>query len=117
MFAPSNPMSTRLAAGNCFARFVAIEDATQRVSICNALNQWMISSADKVSGATGDFTSSLEFAEVTAEPTQVGQTLLFPTQAHPASGTNPEAAALQAAHLESGSAKNMHCPAPLPSGF
>jgi hypothetical protein len=95
MFAPTHPMRRRLAAGHCFVRFVVIEDAVQRGTICNALNQWMIASADKTSGATGDFTSSLELA---------------PSLAAPA----PSASVVQ---LDSGFAENIHCPSPLPSGF
>ena len=96
MFAPSHPMRSRLVAGHCFVRFVVIEDAVPRGSICSALNQWVIASADKTSGATGDFTSSLELAPLLAAPA-------------------PPASAVQ---LESGFADNIHCPSPpLPSGF
>ena len=95
MFAPAHPMRLRLIEGHCFVRFVVIEDAAQRSTICSALNQWILASADKISGATGDFTSSME---------------LTPTLAAPA----PPAQAVQ---LDSGSAANMHCPSPLPSGF
>jgi hypothetical protein len=95
MFAPSHPMRSRLAEGHCVVRFVAIQDAAQRAAICSALNQWMISSADRVTGATGDFTSSLELTPSTFAP------------APPA----------QAVQLDSGAAANIHCPSPLPSGF
>ena len=95
MFAPGHPMRSRLVEGHCFVRYVVIEDATQRSTICSALNQWMLASADKISGATGDFTSSLELA---------------PSLAAPA----PSAQAIQ---IDSGSAANIHCPSPLPSGF
>jgi hypothetical protein len=95
MFAPAHPMRSRLVAGHCFVRFVVIEDAVQRGTICSALNQWMIASADKAPGATGDFTSSLELAPSVAAPA-------------------PPASAVQ---LDSGFAENIHCPSPLPSGF
>jgi hypothetical protein len=95
MFAPTHPMRPRLAQGHCFVRFVVIDDAAQRSTICSALNQWMIASADKISGTTGDFTSSLELAPS------------LPTSAPPT----------RAVQLDSGSAANMHCPSPLPSGF
>ena len=91
MFAPAHAMRSSLVAGHCFVRFVVIEDVVQR----GALNQWMIASADKASGATGDFTSSLELA---------------PSLAAPA----PSASAVQ---LDSGFAANIHRPSPLPSGF
>ena len=95
MFAPVHPMRSRLVAGHCFVRFVVIEDAVQRGTICSALNQWMIASADKTSGATGDFTSSLELAQSFSAPA-------------------PSASAVQ---LDSGFAANIHCPSSLPSGF
>ncbi len=50
MFTCVNPMRARLASGRCFFRFVVIEDGNQRRSICNALNQWMLNSAEKASG-------------------------------------------------------------------
>ena len=95
MFAPAHPMRSRLVAGHCFVRFVVIEDAVQRGTMCSALNQWMIACADKTCGATGDFTSSLELA---------------PSLAAPAPSTS-------AVPLDSGCAANIHCPSPLPSGF
>ena len=63
MFTRINPMRARLASGRCFLRFVVIEDQTQRRNICNALNQWMHSSAEKASGIGIDFQSSLEFTD------------------------------------------------------
>src|ERR1700680_2892610 len=93
MFAPAHSMRAPLVAGRCFVRFVVIEDAVQRGTICGALNQW-IASADKTAGATGDFTSSLPLAPSLAAPT-------------------PSASAVQ---LDSGFAANIHCPSPLPSG-
>jgi len=95
MFAPAHPMRSRLVAGHCFVRFVVIEDVVQRATICSALNQWMLASADKTSVATGDFTSSLELAPSLAAP----------------------ARSASAAQLDSGFAANIHCPSPLPSGF
>src|SRR6266853_2629927 len=61
MFTRINPMRERLGSGRCFLRFVVIEDQAQRRSICAALNQWMLSSAEKASGLPPDFSSSLEF--------------------------------------------------------
>src|SRR5580704_16845198 len=60
MFTRANPMRARFASGHCFLRFVVIEDQSQRRSICAALNQWMLSSAEKASGIGTDFQSSLE---------------------------------------------------------
>lgn len=110
MFTRPNPMRDRLSSGRCFLRFVVVEDEAQRRSICNALNQWMLSSAEKASGLPADFMSSLE---VTGErsgrlPSSTG----FPATSGLTVG---EVAA--AAHLDSGSATNLHCPHPWPSGF
>jgi len=60
MLAQENPMRARLASGRYFVRYVVIEDATQRRSICNALNQWIVSSAEKATGIGTNFASSLE---------------------------------------------------------
>lgn len=125
MFTCVNPMRARLASGRCFLRFVVIEDQAQRRTICNALNQWMLSSAEKASGLPVDFSSSLELTNATDRVdagdspahvnsgTSVGRTLpsaATPNFAHAFSeGTPP--------HLDSGAAKNLHCPHPLPSGF
>ncbi|MFZ0138705.1 MAG: hypothetical protein WAK89_16690 [Candidatus Sulfotelmatobacter sp.] len=121
MFTCANPMRARLASGRCFLRFVVIEDQTQRRNICNALNQWMRSSAEKASGIGIDFQSSLEFTDG-AGTTRVGRTLLSDSAdstTTPAQTAKAEAsdAAPQAPNLDSGANKNLHCPHPLPSGF
>ncbi|MGA9072650.1 MAG: hypothetical protein WB368_00970, partial [Candidatus Sulfotelmatobacter sp.] len=80
MFTRINPMRARLSSGRCFLRFVVIEEQDQRRNICSALNQWMLSSAEKASGIPAGFSSSLELS--TAEETvgvgtaRVGRTLL-----------------------------------------
>jgi hypothetical protein len=118
MFTCVNPMRARLTSGRCFLRFVVIQDQAQRRYICNALNQWMLSSAEKATGIPTDFQSSLE---LTDEPARVGRTLLSDSAdstATAAQGFRPESNVRQAApHLDSGANKNLHCPHPLPSGF
>jgi len=130
MFTCINPLRARLASGRCFLRFVVIEDQAQRRNICNALNQWMQSSAEKATGIGLDFQSSLELtverapSPATAGSTsgRVGRTLLSDnadtttTPAQTAAGQPPDAAP-QAPYLDSGANKNLHCPHPLPSGF
>ena len=121
MFTCANPMRTRLASGRCFLRFVVIEDQTQRRNICNALNQWMHSSAEKASGIGVDFQSSLEFTDGPGT-TRVGRTLLSDNADNittPAQTAKAQASGVapQAPHLDSGANKNLHCPHPLPSGF
>jgi hypothetical protein len=60
MLAYENPMRARMTSGRYFVRYVIIEDATQRRSICNALNQWIVSSAEKATGIGSHFATSLE---------------------------------------------------------
>jgi hypothetical protein len=65
MLSRHNSMAARLTSGRYFARFVVIEDATQRRSICNALNQWIVNSAEKATGIGSHFASSLELTDAT----------------------------------------------------
>ena len=65
MISRQNPMSARLASGRYFARFVVIEDQAQRRSICAALNQWMVSAAEKATGIGSHFATSLELTPAT----------------------------------------------------
>jgi hypothetical protein len=126
MFTRANPMRARFASGRCFLRFVIIEDQAQRRSICAALNQWMLSSAEKVSGIGTDFQSSLELREYAATD-RVGRTLLSdkPDSIKSSAQTSPSIASTIAQivpevplpHFDSGANKNLHCPHPLPSGF
>jgi hypothetical protein len=120
MFTCINPMRSRLSSGRCFLRFVVIEDQAQRRSICTALNQWLQTSAEKASGLPADFSSSLELTPTTD---RVGRTLLSASAGIIASavGAPPSRREESALHatppLDSGAAKNLHCPHPLPSGF
>jgi hypothetical protein len=104
MFTLINPMRARLSSGKCFLRFVVIEDQDQRRSICSALNQWMLSSAEKASGIPVAFSSSVEI-NMAGETSAVSAGRLgidrSPAHIAPDSGAN----------------KNLHCPQPLPSGF
>ncbi len=113
MFTRINPMRARLASGTCFLRFVVIEDQAQRRSICSALNQWMLSSAEKASGIPAGFSSSLEFTALSV-PRATG-----PLSADGATLVQPDRGADVSSmpHLNSGTNKNLHCPHPLPSGF
>ncbi|MFZ0419727.1 MAG: hypothetical protein WAM04_16635 [Candidatus Sulfotelmatobacter sp.] len=130
MFTRINPMRARLSSGSCFLRFVVIEDQDQRRSICSALNQWMLSSAEKASGIPAAFSSSMEVAPVTdpaAQNCRVDQNPRVGAGDSPASvdGTADRAPAHNREteighslpHLNSGANTNLHCPHPLPSGF
>jgi hypothetical protein len=65
MLSSQNPMRARLVSGRYFVRFVVIEDQTQRRSICNALNQWMVTAAEKATGIGSHFATSLELTPAT----------------------------------------------------
>ena len=121
MFTRINPMRSRLASGRCFVRFVVIADQDQRRSICAALNQWLLSSAEKATGLPADFSSSLELTTDhagralfsakadTPNPTALVIPLVPKTFANAGpQGTLPQ---------DSGAVRNLHCPQPLPSGF
>jgi len=134
MFTCVNPMRARLASGRCFLRFVVIQDGNQRRSICNALNQWLINSAEKASGLPADFQSSLELtsdrvgagdspAQVGGRTGRVGRTLLSDSaDSIPNSAQAPQPilkpdSINPALYPDSGASRNLHCPHPLPSGF
>ena len=67
MLSNQNPMRARLASGRYFVRYVGIEDQSQRRSITLALNQWIVSSAEKATGLVSQFTSSLELTPTTEQ--------------------------------------------------
>jgi hypothetical protein len=118
MFTRINPMRERLASGRCFLRFVVIEDQSQRRNICTALNQWMLSSAEKATGIGTDFQSSLELAGVGVERAPSPATVdSIPTPAQAPQPTLKMNSSKPAPNLDSGANKNLHWPHPLPSGF
>jgi hypothetical protein len=125
MFSRENSMRARLASGRCFVRFVVIEDETQRRSIANALNQWLVTSGEKASGIGAHFASSLELTPAVATnrvdaPPATSYSAAPPAQADPLdpkAASGQESAQVSAPQLDSGAATNIHCPQPLPSGF
>jgi hypothetical protein len=115
MFAHVNPMRSRLYSGNCFIRFVVVEDQNQRRTICAALNQWMRSSAEKASGLPTDFSSSLELASENVAP---APSPAMRSNVAKVDAVGPGKAPMFAEpHPDSDANKNLHCPHPLPSGF
>jgi hypothetical protein len=70
MLSRYNPMRARLVSGRYFVRFVVIEEESQRSSIYAALNQWILSSAEKAAGIGGHFAASLELTSATEHVTQ-----------------------------------------------
>ena len=122
MFTRINPMRARLSSGRCFLRFVVIEDQDQRRSICSALNQWMVSSAEKASGIAADFQSSLELSR-SAHRSCGSDTPVRLCRQH--SNSSPGCTAAPETRCRTTlprisipePTKNLHCPHPLPSGF
>ena len=130
MLSSQNPMRARLISGRYFVRFVVIEDLSQRQTICNALNQWMVATAEKATGIGSHFATSLELTPATeyvpngddhVAKTDVGRTLLSAnsdTTTHVARSPSPAPASqLAAPQLDSSAATNIHRPNRFPSGF
>jgi hypothetical protein len=146
MLSRQNPMQTRLISGRYFVRFVVIEDQTHRRTICNALNQWMVTAAEKATGIGSHFATSLELTPATeyvpaaadaqqplfagATDVRVAADEACPELSRRVRPAEPSEAVLgiisgaPASHcspttsqLDSGAAANLHCPSPLPSGF
>jgi hypothetical protein len=53
LFLPGNPEREHFAGSRCFARYAVIEDSSQRCAAREALQQWLVSSAEAVSGSAG----------------------------------------------------------------
>jgi hypothetical protein len=120
MLSRQNPMRARLVSGRYFVRFVVIEDQTQRRTICNALNQWMVTAVEKVTGIGSHFATSLELTPATeyVAPSNDAQSTLFKADDHVGRAPSPASVSeLTAPQLDSGAATNIHCPSALPSGF
>lgn len=140
LLARQNPMRDALNSGRYFLRFVIIEDASQRRSVCNALNQWITDQSvgnapEDTAGIGPHFAASLELTPAT-EYVPARQASLFDVSVSRTllSTTAPEgsvnvAGGNQANPGESGKSKpiaaappseaatNIHCPSPFPSGF
>lgn len=54
LFLPGAPDGDRFTAGNCFVRYAVIEDVVQRRAAHTALQQWLTSSAETVSGVAAE---------------------------------------------------------------
>jgi hypothetical protein len=130
MLSRENPMRSRLISGRYFVRFVVIEDQVQRRTICNALNQWMVSAAEKATGIGSHFATSLELTPATeyVAPANETQAILFSNENENVSSNESVARALSPApadavspltapQLDPGAATTIHRPSPFPSGF
>ena len=94
LFLAPSPQRDRFTAGRCFARYVVIEDATQRQSALNSLQLWMTSSAEAIS-AKPQITKSQTVDSFLATP--AGRSELLPESSNRQAQIGP--------------------PAPIPSGF
>ena len=105
LFLSGSPERERFASGRCFARYVVIEDPTQRQIALAALRRWMASSAEVASGVPQDagFVSGHDFSRA----------------ANAATSTAALAAAADALpHSESSNKQaQIGPPSPIPSGF
>lgn len=141
MLSRPNSMRARLESGSYFVRYVVIEEERQRRSIVAALNQWILSSSEKVTGIGAHFSTSLELApqldhsdpprtsESPASPRMTDEANAHSMPAHGLSNGQKSAVSNSesssniavlnptAAPLDSGAAANLHCPSPFPSGF
>jgi hypothetical protein len=114
MLSQQNPMRARLASGRYFVRFVEIHDQIQRRSICSALNQWIISAAEKATGIGSHFATSLE---LTPEPSNTGRSLRPDSADVLAKNECDPPAVATTPRLNSAVATTIHCSSSFPSGF
>jgi hypothetical protein len=142
MLSHPSAMRADLSSGRYFLRFVVIDDEAQRRSVSAALNQWMLSTAEKATGIGSLFASSLELTPATelVPPANDAQGSLFANletdaacpepsrRIRPAGEASPRDAAVPAFGttadaawaIEVGRAANPggpNCPPPFPSGF
>jgi len=114
MLSHENAMRARMASGRYFVRFVEIHDQVQRRSICSALNQWILSSAEKATGIGSHFASSLE---LTPEPSSSARAhrsgLADAVTKLKQSDEKPKTAP----QLNSAVSTTIHCSSSFPSGF
>jgi hypothetical protein len=135
LFLTGNPARERFASGRCFARYVVIEDQNQRRAAYTALQRWMASSAETISGvpqSTPDDSHSSRDNHVAsdalvrgAEQSSAGFVSghVFSRAASAATSTPASAAAVAdtadpSAHPESSNKQaQIGPPMPIPSGF
>jgi hypothetical protein len=131
LFLSHSPERERLINGRCFARYVVIEDSTQRRSAHDALQRWMASSAEASTGVAQKprFISRLESQEPSSLSGHDSREAGFVTghdfsrAANPAMSSSASAAAYpdstDASEQPKSSNKQAQIgpPLPIPSGF
>lgn len=79
LFFPGAPDRERFAAGNCFLRYAVIEDAVQRRAAHSALQQWLTSSAETISGVSVDPLRSAEMEQKEVSQSNIGPPAPLPS--------------------------------------
>jgi len=114
MLSHQNPMRARLASGRYFVRFVEIHDQAQRRSICAALNQWILSSAEKATGIGSHFATSLELTpevpDTRSHRPDSADSLAKQNECDPPIATTTP-------RINSAVTTTIHCSSSFPSGF
>ncbi len=118
MLSRTHSMHSRLESGRYFVRYVEIQDETQRLNICNALNQWIASASEKATGIGSHFATSLELTPANEQTSGVERA---PTRANANSSTISKAATNHEtnneAPLEAITATTVQRSPQFPSGF
>src|SRR5882762_5536989 len=79
LFLPGARDQDRFAAGNCFVRYAVIEDVAQRMATHFALQQWLTSSAETVSGVAADPVQSAEMEQKELSQSNIGPPAPLPS--------------------------------------
>jgi hypothetical protein len=114
LFLAPGPQRERIATGKCFARYVVIEDATQRRAALAAFQRWMASSVQAV--FPGEQNPSFEsVAKSVSEPSFLSGHDFKPTP----SEVEARTAFMRSVEAPESSNKQAQIgpPAPIPSGF
>lgn len=115
MLSHENPMRARLVSGRYFVRFVVIEDPFERRSVSNALNRWILSSAEKATSAGSHIATSLE---LTPEPPGLNRTgARESTNSTRTEKSGNDQRTITAPRLNSAIATTIHYSSSFPSGF
>jgi len=121
LFLSGSPERERFASGRCFARYVVIEDPTQRQIALTALQRWMASSAEAVTGVPQSILGETRVPDETHAAPDTGSVSGhdFSRAATNAKSTAALAAAADALPRSESSNKQAQIgpPSPIPSGF
>ena len=79
LFLPGAPDRDGFAADNCFVRYAVIEDVVQRTAAHSALQQWLTSSAETVSGVAADPIHSAEMEQKELSQPNIGPPAPLPS--------------------------------------